>query len=129
MAEIFKFVHVLMIFLSLIVLVSSNKLFCYTTDDCDKNICHSPPFVMNCRLFLCLCENKHNDNLCMQRRKNMNKTLKFIHVLIIIFSLIALVTSYDSSFCFTDDDCKENKCYKGYITKCRLYICICEPTD
>nr|QQO74706.1 nodule-specific cysteine-rich peptide L38 [Lens culinaris] len=56
MAEIFKFVHILTIFFSHIVLVTSdNKIFCYTTDDCDSNIC-GKAFVMRCRLFLCLCE-------------------------------------------------------------------------
>ncbi|KEH29301.1 putative Late nodulin [Medicago truncatula] len=57
MAEILKFIHALVIFLSLIGLVISGNhtYWCVTTDDCATNICRSG-LTEECWVFRCICK-------------------------------------------------------------------------
>nr|QQO74658.1 nodule-specific cysteine-rich peptide G42 [Pisum sativum] len=56
MSGVLKFVCALIIILSLVVIVTSDKkLFCYKLEDCDPNFKCREGYVMKCHIFRCNC--------------------------------------------------------------------------
>nr|QQO74664.1 nodule-specific cysteine-rich peptide G48 [Pisum sativum] len=55
----------------------------------------------------------------------MARVLKFIYTLIIFVSLIILVSSKDQVLCVTDKECRHNTCDSPFVSKCRMFFCLC----